>query len=366
MALSKPVIMKVLSINAIPPPIHGSNVVNLRLNQVLTNSDEFEFEHLDYSFVTRIDQIGKFSLEKIFKFVLLIMSIVRILIRNKYDIIYFPIVIGRSVVVRDLIVLYLIQNLRRKARVVTHFHSKGVNRHNCLIKKTLFYGLRNATLIHLSESLIEVPSKFKKNCVVIPNSVAEPKVDMNVGQAPVISFFSNLIKDKGIDVFLDVCSILKTEGHLFKAQIAGKEGDLYTTDYLEKRILNLGLQDLVVYKGLVQNESKELFLNESDIIILPTRYKNECMPLSLLEGMTYGNYIISSNEGAIPDIVKPEFGSIVAANSSEIATELGRIFSSTLLSKENKLIRSAKGIELFSNGVMEDKFINLLKTLCAE
>ena len=37
--------------------------------------------------------------------------------------------------------------------------------------------------------------------------------------------------------------------------------------------------------------------------VLPTRYKNECFPLSILEAMGAGIPVISSNEGAIEEIV---------------------------------------------------------------
>jgi glycosyltransferase involved in cell wall biosynthesis len=61
----------------------------------------------------------------------------------------------------------------------------------------------------------------------------------------------------------------------------------------------------VQFAGWVSGTKKAELLNKCDIYVLPSY--NEGLPISILEAMSYGKPVISTNVGGIPEIVKPGF-----------------------------------------------------------
>jgi glycosyltransferase involved in cell wall biosynthesis len=63
------------------------------------------------------------------------------------------------------------------------------------------------------------------------------------------------------------------------------------------------LQDWVQYHGAKYGAEKQVFFEQAGIFALPTFYKNECFPISILEAMSFGLPVVSTTEGAISEIV---------------------------------------------------------------
>ena len=57
--------------------------------------------------------------------------------------------------------------------------------------------------------------------------------------------------------------------------------------------------------------SKRKLLKECYIFALPTRYPNEGQPISILEAMGNGMFIITTDHAGIPDIVSNENGIVL-------------------------------------------------------
>jgi len=73
------------------------------------------------------------------------------------------------------------------------------------------------------------------------------------------------------------------------------------------------LSNNVNYHSQVLDEEKNKLLNESHILVLPTNYSTEAQPLSIIEAISRGNVIISTNFRAIPDMVVDHYnGKFVA------------------------------------------------------
>ena len=70
-------------------------------------------------------------------------------------------------------------------------------------------------------------------------------------------------------------------------------------DYITQN--NLGSN--VNYKVQILGEEKNKLLNDSHVLVLPTNYSTEAQPLSIIEAISRGNVIISTNFRAIPDMV---------------------------------------------------------------
>lgn len=190
-------------------------------------------------------------------------------------------------------------------KVILHLHSSQfydfflVN--NQIVK--LIIPLCDTVVVLCSDWEFKLKSKFKKvNIIKIENShefdVISEKIIVNKSVFNLL-FVGFFIESKGIkDLMQLVKRCRKFSKPSIVIQIAGK-GEL--EKYILEEIENENLQDHCQVIGWVSGESKkEAFVN-ADAFILPS-YK-EGMPISILEAMSYGLPIISTEIAGIPDIV---------------------------------------------------------------
>ena len=116
-------------------------------------------------------------------------------------------------------------------------------------------------------------------------------------------FLSNLIPSKGVYVLLDACKILKDRGVAFQCNFVGGESKEMDRRVFEQAVKERGLEGCVLYHGPKYGEEKEQYWRMADVFVFPTFYHNECMPLTILEAMQYGLPVVSTDEGAVPDMV---------------------------------------------------------------
>jgi glycosyltransferase involved in cell wall biosynthesis len=147
-------------------------------------------------------------------------------------------------------------------------------------------------------------------------------------------YLSNIMKSKGIIHLLEACDIVFAKYPYLKLDIAGSllEDSLSNlndiTNQFHILLLNLQLNfpGRIIYHGECKGILKSQLLWQSDIFILPTFYKTEAFPITILEAMRAGNYILSTNHRYIPQIVKKENGLLFEPNSSiEIVNAIEKI-----------------------------------------
>lgn len=198
------------------------------------------------------------------------------------------------------------------------------------IKKRIFkYLLSNASAgIVLSESLRNNFDEIlpEKKVHVIVNFVDDSifKLEkIKTNDKLKILYLSNLMLEKGILYLLD--SLIQLDGLNceFEATIAGGIENSIQTEVEEKLEI---LKHKVKYVGTVQGEEKNNILIYNNVFVLPTFYKMEGQPISILEAMATGNVIVTTRQGGIPDVVSEENGYFIEPNStSSITTTLLRI-----------------------------------------
>ena len=115
-------------------------------------------------------------------------------------------------------------------------------------------------------------------------------------------FLGRIGERKGI---FDLLNAISLNREVFKGKLKLKIGGDGETHRLIDLIDKLNLANYVEYVGWVDSESKRNLLKNCDILILPSY--NEGLPISILEGMSYGKPIISTPVGGISEIVKDGF-----------------------------------------------------------
>lgn len=340
---------RILFITPLPPPVHGSAMVSQYIKDCKELQEEFLCDFVNLSTSRNIDEIGKKSLMKYIRFIGAYFITFWKLLTKRYALCYLAITCHGMGFLKDAPFVLLCKLFGRK--VVIHQHNKGMS--NCVDKQPykwlLPFVYKNTKVILLSWYLYpDIEKVVKKEQVVIcPNGIpdlfdGEPHFERN-NEVPHLLFLSNLIPSKGVYVLLDACKILKEKGYKFVCDFVGGESKEITRDVFEKATAERDLEDFVTYHGSQYGDDKKKFFANADIFIQPTY--EDCFPLTLLEAMQYKLPLISTNEGAVPDIVKDGENGFVCKRKDAMST--ADAIEKLLDSKELRLQMGEEGYQIF-------------------
>lgn len=106
---------------------------------------------------------------------------------------------------------------------------------------------------------------------------------------------------KGIDEAIDAARMLRLKGVSFELTLAGPEGSAGDANQLRQRISSAGVDECVRYIGPVHGDARLRCFAEHDALLQPSR--NEGMPMSMLEAMSYGMPVVATRVGAVPEMI---------------------------------------------------------------
>ncbi|MFD5174079.1 glycosyltransferase, partial [Bacillus mycoides] len=147
----------------------------------------------------------------------------------------------------------------------------------------------------------------KTEVVSLDNAVFPKQVSNNSEEGIYITTMGVLSQRKGTYDLIEVGAKLKGKiDSKYKFVLAG-DGEI---EKAQQKISELDLDDLFIIPGWVSDEKKiEDIYHKSVIYVLPSY--NEGMPMSVLEAMSYGLPVISTDVGSIPSVVEKENGFII-------------------------------------------------------
>ena len=304
---------KILFITPLPPPIHGSAMVSRCIQESKVLQDAFQMDFINLSTSRRMDEIGKTSLTKAFRFVGAFFRLVGKLMTRRYDCCYLAITCHDIGFLKDAPFVWLCKLFRR--RVVIHQHNKGMAKdvHRIPYRWLLPMTYRNTSVILLSWRLYpDVEEVVRKEQVrICANGIASLDASdvsfietiegrKNHGSIHIL-FLSNLLISKGVFILLEACKVLKEKGYTFVCDFVGSETQEISRSRFEEEVHRLKLQDCVTFHGPQYGNEKLGFFHRADLFVQPTF--DDCFPLTILEAMACGLPVVATDEGAIPDMV---------------------------------------------------------------
>lgn len=357
----------------LPPPIHGQSVMNQTIYESNLINESFNFKTIPLHFAA-LENIGKPSVNKLWKMICYLFIIFKELIIFRPALIYFTLSPTGFAFYRDSIYVALIKLFG--APIVFHLHGKGIkekakNPFNRILYTFVFYNSKIILLSKLLRPDLDLVIDKNAKLFYLPNGIKYREKSHNLRQlqipptgAPVILFLSNIVRTKGVFVLLEALSHLKKRRVQFKAFLVGGIVGAVPEKLLHKAINNYGLINDVKYLGPKYGKEKEEIMINSDIFVFPTY--QEAFPLVLLEAMRAGVAVISTYEGAIPEII--ENGSNGYLVQQKDAIQLADRIEALIKDETLRLKFGRNSLEKFkssyTSGIFESNLTQILKTIC--
>jgi glycosyltransferase involved in cell wall biosynthesis len=331
---------RILCVGPMMPPIHGQSLAFTRL-----------CEHLEYADIDIIDtnMTGKKWGGKLWQSIKIGIQIIRSIVRGSYNIVYFT--CSRSLLgsIRDVL---LIQCARLKSiKIVNHLHGSDfysflhnspqiyqkilVNTyHHVDTSIVLLDAMRDQfqdfpnmkiKVVHnfydneLTHTITDDSSSTVATSLHITKNESDPHPTSHDTGIHLL-YLSNIMKTKGIFELITAFKNLVHDSPQLYLTIAGSyvADDLMSIDevkeYFQQSIKSC---TQINYVGRVYGEQKAKLLQRSDIFILPSYYKSEAFPISIIEAMACGNAIITTKYKYLPTIVQKDHGILVEIRSAK-------------------------------------------------
>jgi glycosyltransferase involved in cell wall biosynthesis len=331
--------MNILYIAPISGPITGLSLASKVFLGELQRSHHVKV--LDYSKGGLVHGVNSF--ERILQVFKLFQTIIKI--KSKYDVIYMTMSQSISGNIKDNLILFLL--LAQLPITILHLHGGGIRKHVYDRSKYLSHLARILlsrvnTIIVLGESLKTIFRNIvEEEKIKVVNNFAEPalfnskdKIIKKYDEMKTINilFLSNLIHGKGHEELFNAYKTIP--GNIQKKITINYAGHFSTVEEEEKFLKKIQGYHNVKYHGPVDLINKCKLFDENHIYCLPTYYKYEGQPISIIEAYASGCAVITTNHAGIKDIFDDRInGFYVKRKSPESIKEI----LCTLSSQKNKL-----------------------------
>lgn len=153
-----------------------------------------------------------------------------------------------------------------------------------------------------------------------------------------IYHLGNIEPRKNLIVLLEAFTLVCRElGNEYQLVVSGQKGWLIRS--LSQFLKNYPARDQVLFTGYVPMEDLPLFMSGADLFVFPSLYEGFGLPV--LEAMSCGTPVISSNRSSIPEIVG---SAAILIDPTDIQDLAGRMIE-LLRNQEEKKQLSRAGLE---------------------
>jgi glycosyltransferase involved in cell wall biosynthesis len=313
---------KILFIVQLPPPVHGTSVMNQFVVQSPLILSGFECAVLPLQFSDSITDIGAGSIKKYWRILLFCFRLFSKLAGFRPHLVYFTVAPVGKAFYRDALFSLIIRCFGCKR--LFHLHGKGIAKEaaTSTFKRSFYkFIFKKSYLIILADSLRpDIKPVYMNEPFILANGVAvKPPVIRQDSEIPVFLYLANLVRSKGIDLFLNAIEQLHKKQIPFKAIITGAPYDV-SLDQVKRFITVNKLTATTTVTGPLYGQEKEAVLLAANILVFPTYYSNEAFPLTILEAMQAGLAVITADNGAIREIVDNGVTGFVTPMQDTVAT----------------------------------------------
>lgn len=222
--------------------------------------------------------------------------------------------------------LYIKAALRWGKKVIVHIHGGGfIDFYDHLsIKKRLSI----KKMLNKADCVIALSNEWKEiyvekfglsNCIVVENGIDVDFYRNSINNVDSFRksflFLGRLVKGKGVYDLIKAVSLVKERVPDIKIYLAG-DGEI---DVIKEKIDSLSMNENIILVGWADDTLKRDLLSKVSTVVLPSYH--EALPMCILEGMACGKLILSTNVGAIPEVVQESNGILITAGDIHAMAE---------------------------------------------
>ncbi|WP_236685678.1 glycosyltransferase [Geobacter pickeringii] len=293
----------------LPPPVNGVTVMGEQVVHSARIRDRFRLSVLPLRSSASIADIGRLRPGKALRIATQALGLAWRCLLQRPALVYFTLTPNGKAFYRDLLYVGIMRLLG--VRRLYHLHGKGISKSlNGPVSRVLYrLAFARSEVILLSPLLYDDASVVLKRsqCHFLANGIADPwsgngKPSVPGNGVPRILFFSNLVVSKGLFVLLEALALLKENGVPFRASFAGAWESPAVEAEFNRIAAERGLDRLIEMCGPRYGDDKRHTFAAADIMAFPTH--NDAYPVVVLEAMSHGLPVVSTYEGAIPDMIQ--------------------------------------------------------------
>ena len=134
---------------------------------------------------------------------------------------------------------------------------------------------------------------------------------------------------------------------------------------LKHLVKEKGLEGCVFYEGPRYGDEKWKAFSEADVFAFPTFYPDECFPLVVLEAMGAGLPVVTTDEGALPEMVRDGLDGVICEkrNPQSLADALGKLLTDPAARDRMGTNGKARCEELYTRERFERRLVEILQSL---
>lgn len=340
---------------------YGETIVN---NQQFFNNNQVVFTPFNNCVINRkTGTNGRLSFSNFLNYLKSKKLLAKELKANKYDAIYLNTSYGISLL-KDLMTIK--RSYLKKYQVFLHIHFADLTSiltKQKIIRKLIEKQLKTkvTTIISLSKGLKDelINRGYSENSIDVLYNYFDPKLSLTdiskikeknatKKRKVVFLFVGSLDNRKG---FYDLVEVFKQiNSEKAKLIICGKPND----DKAQLLLDEIKDNDTFEYRGYVSGEQKNQAFKDADVFVLPSY--GEGLPITILEAFRFGLPVISTNVGAIPEIINERLGTIIhPGNLGELRTTINKYIETDLLDLSLNCLKESEKytFEKFSQNLLK-------------
>lgn len=188
--------------------------------------------------------------------------------------------------------------------------------------------------------------------------LARKKKSTKTGHATRLLYFGRLVPDKGVHTAIEALGLLAQKGFADRVELTVLgDGHPEYKKYLQQRVTELGLENIVHFSGKVAREEIPAMLNDFDVFLFTSTWP-EPFGRTIVEAMMAGLVVIGSNVGGSREIFRYYDKKMLfePEDAQGLADRIARLLSDPELSRRlvnvgRKLASERFTIQQMTNGI---------------